>query len=200
MAMTKLIYTVKLDVDGVIRDIVTPMCYIFNEQFNMSIKPEDIDEYDVEEFFGKYHKLDPQKDGASTYSEYFFKEWAGVVFYNWAKCYKGVKEAIDKLHDTGLFRIIIVTKQYGTINKKRCLDFLDRENIYYDDICFVDEKTLINGDVIIDDNPEFLNMEDLTITRICIDKPYNREKCFCDYRVKDLSEAVDILIKELAYD
>ena len=198
MGMTKLIYTVKLDVDGVIRDIVTPMCELFNDQFGTNIKPEDIDVYDVDEFFGKYHELDPQKDGASTYSEYFFKKWACVVFYNWAECYKGVKEAIDRLHDTGLFRIIIVTKQYGTFNKKLCLDFLNKESLYYDNICFVDDKTLINGDIIIDDNPEFLNKEDLTITRICVDKPYNKKDCYCDYRVKDLPEAVDMLIKDLA--
>ena len=32
----------KIDVDGVLRDIITPMCELYNEKFDESIKPEDI--------------------------------------------------------------------------------------------------------------------------------------------------------------
>lgn len=193
MGIIKKIYTIKLDVDGVIRDIVTPMCNVFKEVFGTEIKPEDVNEYDVDKFFGKYHKLDPKTDHVSNYVDFFFKDWASTVFYNFAETYNGVRDAVDKLHCCDSFRVLIVTKQYGILNKKRCLDFLFRENIYYDDICFVDDKTIINADIIIDDNPEFLNAEDDTVTRICIDRPYNRKNCNCDYRVKNLAEAVDKL-------
>ena len=43
----------KIDVDGVLRDIITPMCELYNEKFDENIKPEDISEYDVSTTFKK---------------------------------------------------------------------------------------------------------------------------------------------------
>ena len=43
----------KIDVDGVLRDIITPMCKLYNEKFDENIKQEDILEYDVSTTFKK---------------------------------------------------------------------------------------------------------------------------------------------------
>ena len=38
---------IKVDVDGVLRDIITTMCQIYNEEFNTNVKLCDVKEYDV---------------------------------------------------------------------------------------------------------------------------------------------------------
>ena len=63
--------------------------------------------------------------------------------------------------------------------------------IYYDDICFTRDKDLINGDIIIDDNPEFLDKEDNGIYKVCISAPYNEDFTGYDVRVDSLTDFVE---------
>lgn len=60
------------------------------------------------------------------------------------------------------------------LNKHDTLVWLDNHNIYYDSICFTDRKDLIHGDIIIDDNPDFLDMCNDDEEKILINAPYNK--------------------------
>ena len=44
---------VKIDMDGVIRDILTPMCDIYNNMCKETTQPQDINVYNVNEFFAR---------------------------------------------------------------------------------------------------------------------------------------------------
>lgn len=180
---------VKIDVDGVIRDIFTPMLKMYNYIFNEHLSVDDITDYDVGKVFTKVK----EHYGMSA-AEWFF-DTNGRKIFLYGKPYQGVAEAIDLLREHG-HKVVIVTWQPLLENKLNTLKFLDKYGIHYDDICFTKDKWIINGDYIIDDNPEFLTEEREKAEKIVIDYPYNKSQPIsCVFRGKDLKEAVQYLIK-----
>lgn len=179
---------IKIDVDGVIRNINEKMCEIYNQLFNEKITVEDIFDYDVEKVF----KRIKEKFGM-TAVDYFFSWEAREVFLG-SEPYTGVREAIQKLRDAG-HKVVIVTWQFNLQNKYYTLMFFEKNKIPYDDICFTRDKWMIQGDWLIDDNPEFIADERDKSSKIMINMPYNKNcKFFCT-RADNLQEAVDIILK-----
>ena len=174
--------------DGVIRNIFDNMCDIYNTNFGTSITVDDIFDYDVEVVFPKIR----EKFGMSA-ADYFFKEKSIDIFL-FSKPYDGVKEALEKLRNNG-HKVVIVTWQYTLDNKLRTLKFLDNNQIPYDDICFTRDKWMIQGDWIIDDNPEFIFDERETAHKMLIRMPYNKGIRFEGLREKSLKKAVDLILK-----
>ena len=170
---------IKIDVDGVIRDLVGSMCDMYNEvveDISDSVKPDDITDYDVDKSFPLISKSYGMKP-----SRYFFNERAEDTFRNYAfplgfdSGSNMPSDAIRMLRDAG-HKIVICTWQFTNSNKKTALDFLDEWCIPYDDICFTRDKWLIGSDIIIDDNPEFLmDKREKSKIRMLIDQPYNKE-------------------------
>lgn len=173
---------IKIDVDGVIRNITKPMIELYERDFGDIVSEDDFIDYDVDVVF-------PKLNGNAR--EYFFIKNGKYVFYDGAEIHDGVKETIDLLHGLG-HKIVIVTWQMGLANKIYTLEFLEKHDIYYDDICFTRDKDIINGDVIIDDNPEFLDKEDTDVYKVCIDAPYNRDYTYYDIRLKSLKDIVSV--------
>ena len=179
---------VKIDMDGVIRNIFDTMCNIYNDVFRTHMCVNDIYDYDVELVFSKVR----ERIGIKA-ADYFFKLWAYKVFYE-SKPYDGVKEALEKLRNEG-HKVIIVTWQYTLDNKLNTLRFLDNNKIPYDDICFTRDKWMIQADWIIDDNPEFLLDEREKSKKIMVNMPYNKHINEYDgIRVNNLCEAVERLL------
>ena len=158
---------IKIDVDGVLRDMLSAMCGIYNAVYNDNIQPCDVKDYDVDVSFPKCK----EKDGISA--KYFFFNEYGYEVYNCADVLPKAKEAMDILHNLGYY-IVIVSHQESYLNRHDTLLWLDSNNIYYDSICFTDRKNLVHGDIIIDDNPEFLDMCNDDEEKILIDAPYNK--------------------------
>lgn len=179
---------VKIDVDGVIRDIISAMCKIYNEKFDGNLCAEDINDYDVNTNF---HSI-IEKTGRKP-TEYFFIDHADKIFETVSKPFVGVKEAIDKLRKNG-HKVVIVTWQFSLKNIKHTLDFLDVYDIKYDDICFTRDKWMIKGDYLIDDNPEFITDKRDKSKKIIVDTPYNRDVSDKYIRVNSLGEAVGYII------
>ena len=157
---------IKIDVDGVIRDIFTPMVYVNNMLTGENKVVSDITEYDVAESFSGLGRDNRE------ISDILFNKYGYKVFGE-AKPYPGAKEAIDLLHDYG-HRIVIATWQPILGNKVITLSWLDKYNIYYDDILFTDNKHNLNSDIIIDDNCAFL-ADDKSRYRYSIQRPYNKD-------------------------
>ena len=105
---------IKIDMDGVIRNIFDNMCDIYNINFGTNISVDDIFDYDVEIVFPKIR----EKFGMSA-ADYFFKEKSVDIFLL-SKPYDGVKEALEKLRKNG-HKVVIVTWQYTVDNKLRTL-------------------------------------------------------------------------------
>ena len=146
--------TIKIDVDGVIRDMLGAMCKMYYK-FDPIVKEENITDYDVEKSF----PLIKMKTGMSAH-DYFF---------------------------------VINAEQSGFYNKIYTLKFLNYYGIPYDDICFTRDKWAIEGDYIIDDNPEFLNDEREKAKKIIIDAPYNRQETKY-HRFYNLTQAADFIL------
>ena len=181
---------VKIDMDGVIRDILTPMCNIYNDLCKESVQPKDINVYNVNEFFVKMWNEFLFKP-----SDHFFNYMADDVFLNKSKPYEGVREAILRLQENG-FKVVIVTWQETLKNKLLALEFLDRYNIPYDDICFTRDKYMISGDVLIDDNPEFLDDPRDKSLKLCVEYAYNSH-IRSALKVDSLEDAVELLLTEI---
>ncbi len=182
---------VKIDVDGVIRDIISAMCKIYNERFDANLKVSDVDDYDVNLNFPEVYKNTGRKP-----TEYFFVDNADLIFKTVSQPFAGVKNAIDKLMENG-HKVVIVTWQFNLENIKHTLDFLEMYRIKYNDICFTHDKWMIKGDYLIDDNPGFIMDEREEAEQIVIDTPYNRNIPKSYTRCKSLEEAIKyILLKE----
>lgn len=182
---------IKIDVDGVIRDIISAMCKVYNERFGGNLNVSDIDDYDVNTNFPEIYKQTGRKP-----TEYFFTDNADLIFETVSLPFKGVKEAIDKLMDNG-YKVVIVTWQFSLKNIKHTLDFLEMHGIRYNDICFTQDKWIVNGDYLIDDNPAFIMDDRDTSEKIVIDTPYNRNVPKTYTRCDSLKSAIKyILMKQ----
>lgn len=179
---------VKIDVDGVIRDIISAMCKVYNEKFDGCLCVDDIDDYDVNTNFPKIIEETGRKP-----TEYFFTDHADKIFETVSKPFDGVKEGIDLLRKYG-HKVVIVTWQFSLKNIKHTLDFLDMYDIKYDDICFTRDKWIVNGDYLIDDNPEFIMDKKDKSKKIIIDTPYNRHVSKRVKRVNSLYDAVEYIL------
>lgn len=180
---------IKIDVDGVIRNINETMCKLYNQLFNEKITVEDIFDYNVEKVFNRIK----EKIGM-TAVDYFFSWEAKEVFLH-SEPYAGVREAIQKLRDAG-HKVVIVTWQFNLQNKYYTLMFFEKNKIPYDDICFTRDKWMIQGDWLIDDNPEFITDEREKSRKIMIRMPYNKNCDFFCTRANGLQEAVDIILEQ----
>lgn len=154
--------TIKIDVDGVLRDIIPVMCRLYEKETGISYHPKDIVEYDVNIMFDKVDKP----------YEFFFKKHAREVFMESKPC-DGAVHAMKLLRSYG-FRTVICTWQPDLSNKKIVLDWLDKYGFVYDDIIFTDNKSLFPCDTIVDDNPKFLVEESVFAKKVVIDAAYNR--------------------------
>lgn len=182
---------VKVDMDGVIRDMFTPMCRIYNERYGTSLTPSDITDYNVEKSFPLVMEKDRKKA-----ANFFFIEHGAELFLN-SKPYDGTIEALLMLRTFG-YKVAIVTWQFTHQNKIYALKFLERNGIPYDDIFFTRDKWLVNGEWMIDDNPEFIMDERDDSRKIMVNQPYNKNSTFDGIRADGLKDAVETMLRNAA--
>lgn len=155
---------IKIDIDGVIRDMMTPVLSIYNKYFPRQQKVyEDITEYNLD-------KCMPQFMGKGAYI--CFELNSKLVFQD-ALPYSEVYDALNTLKQQG-HTIILVTYQRTYENKVHTLNFLQKWGLPYDSIIFTRDKYLVTGDVLIEDNPYYLEDPKEKSTVICINHPYNQ--------------------------
>lgn len=178
---------VKIDVDGVIRDIIGAMCKLYNKEFCEHYVPSNITNYNVDNYFPKVI----EKYGVKP-SYYYFIRRGEIIFKDMVKTFNRAKKSIELLKQHG-HKVIIVTWQLNDDNKKFTKEFLDNNGILYDEIVFTKEKYSVNGDILIDDNPEFLTNNKETAIKICISRPYNKELIGIA-RANSLYDAVKLIV------
>ena len=172
--------------DGVLRNMNARMIELYNQKFKTNLTIEDITDYDVSKSFPLF-----EMRGNMTAKDYFFKVRSLDCFLL-SKPYEGVKEAMQKLKDNG-HKIVIVTWQFSIKNKSYTLEWLEENHIPYDDICFTKDKWMIQGDVLIDDNPEFILDEREKSYKYLIQQPYNQECNFEGSKVRSFKAAVELI-------
>lgn len=180
---------IKVDIDGVLRDLVSGICDVYNSTFDQDVKPTDITDYSINKFFPlvkeKFNMLP---------TDFFFVNKGEEVFKNKALPFDKVKKDMQRLIDEG-HEVVICSWQFTHRNRVATLEWLENWKIPFSDICFTKNKWLIGSDVIIDDNPAFLSDPMENGHKIIVTQPYNT-----DYdeegviRVNSFTEAVDIIL------
>ena len=163
-----------IDIDGVLADDDTYRLdymakYCFENNLPNLNKP-----YEYE------NKCDWNKETAEDYREKYFYDYIKNV-----ESRRFASEITKKLHDDG-HKIIIITGRYkttevseiGNLMRKYTKEWLDKNNIVYDEICFakcpkLKEVREKNIDIMIDDSPEVVNIVHNSCKVFCFDNRYN---------------------------
>lgn len=169
-------YRFAVDVDDVLRSLLCNMVALYNEEFGDDLTCDEIDDYNVAKSFPKVE----EKYGSAA--EWFFTKHAKTLFEE-SEPLDGAIEAINKLGEYG--DVYIVTKQAGILNKVYALEWLEKCGVKYNAICFVEDKSIVRYDFLIDDYHEnFRNAK--CGTGVLINAPYNIE--VSDDYLKDISK------------
>jgi uncharacterized HAD superfamily protein len=136
--------SIAIDVDGVLRDNLGIMVDLYNKEFNDNKSVDEIKDFKTEISFPKILEVT-----GKTSSHWFFQEHSQEIFVD-AKPYENVAEDIKRLKEFA--DVFIVTYQKTYLNKKQTLEWLEKNGIEPDGICFLRDKTKLHCDIFIDDN------------------------------------------------
>ena len=172
---------IAVDVDQVLRKNLGTMVDMYNKEFGTDMKISDVKEFMVEVSF----PLIPERLGVKA-SDWFFKDHAKELFLD-APAYDNIKECINRLKEVA--DVVIITYQKDYTNKKYTLDWLQRNGIDPNGICFLRDKTLMHCDALIDDNDwNFLGTH--CGTAVLATQPYNEDVNLDELLVKTDSKQI----------
>ena len=154
--------TILVDLDDTITDLLTPWIEALNAKYRFSVRREDVKEWDMQKAFPLLTRdeiSEPLRDR---------QLWRNV------RPLPGARECLEKLMLRGHEIYIVTTSHYTTIEAKleECL-FRYFPFIGYDRVIIANNKSIIRGDILIDDNPA--NLTSGVHWGILIDAPYNKE-------------------------
>lgn len=156
-----------IDCDEVLRQLLDKMIALYNDNFENSKKREDITDFKVEKSFPEI-----ESQTGVTASQWFFQDHSTELFLN-TEPFPYIKEDIETLRNYG--KVVILTYQKSYDNKMQTLQWLEKNGIECDGICFLKDKTLLHADYLIDDNDwNFIGSN--VKHGILIDAPYNKDK------------------------
>lgn len=164
-------FTIGIDVDGVLRDNLQIMVDLYNENFKKNKEVSDIKDFRTEITFPDIEPIT-----GKTASEWFFQDHSKEIFLN-ARPFYNAAEDIKRLRE--LANVVIITYQKTLVNRMHTLCWLEINNIEYDGLIFIKDKTKFICDYLIDDNDwNFLGSN--AKHGILIDAPYNEGKSIDD--------------------
>ena len=155
--------TFGIDIDGVLRDFLGGCLEIYRDEKGVLKDRESCTSYDLEDSF-------PDIPNAT---EYFLNGWRRDEILLNGKTMPNAVSSFNILSEIG--HTIIITHQVGYENQKLTLQWLHKNNVQFDDICFIKEKWRVGGlDFFLDDSP--YKFKGCTAeTGVLIDAPYNRD-------------------------
>lgn len=162
--------TILMDVDDVVADLCGAWVRALNLQHGTSVQPEDITSWDIWRFFPDVARDD------------VYEPLYEVGFYSTVEPIEGAPHMVKTLRAMG-HRVVFVTSSnlVSTAEKGRWLfrhglvsNTWDREDGPFGDFAPVSDKSLIRGDVMVDDRPENL-LASWCPHRILFDRPHNRQ-------------------------
>lgn len=168
--------TIICDLDDVLWDLVIPWILYYNNKYNDTIKYEDLVEYNLNNI--------PQ----ITDKDKFFNVLEQDEFYDFMKKIQD-KKVIDKnnkliynIKKYG-FEFYVATSSMPNHSDKKISTFLSLyPTINPNEVIIIENKSLLNGDVFIDDKPETLlkvlnkNKSALTLKKPWTEKFYDNHK------------------------
>ena len=158
---------IAIDCDEVLRCTLQGIVNLYNEHFDKSLKKEDVKDFDVALSFSEIQ----EKTGMRA-CDWLFGKHSRELFFEKAKAFPGVDWAIEELGKYGDVMIVSAQKSYE--NKRDTLDFLHREGLDTRNVCFLKDKSRIDCDIMIDDNPDYFKNCKAKVC-VLITAPYNKD-------------------------
>jgi 5'(3')-deoxyribonucleotidase len=152
-----------IDVDGVLRDLMLKCCQVYRRDIDpqSTVTPENIVNWDIDPFFPKLpeaHKI-------------FFGQYAEEIFPDADPYEAEMAEYMAMIKAEG--EIIIATDQPNGLGRYT-LDWLASQRVPYDGIFISANKTLLKGDIALDDRLKNLELyQQEGILAVCMDRPWN---------------------------
>lgn len=155
--------TILIDMDDVMVDFVPAWVNYLNNRFGTKVKPEDIDDWHMKNFF-------PEVPGNLVYE---ILEEPG--FWDTVKPKQGAAEHIRMLKEDGHTVCVVTASHYRTlIPKMESVLFKYFPYLKWSDVVIAKNKRLVVGDVLIDDGIH--NHDGCTCEcRLLMDAPHNRK-------------------------
>lgn len=153
-----------IDCDGVLRDSLKDMVRIYNTEIGDDMKVSDVSNFNVDVSFPRIYP-----ETGIPAAEWFFDCHSEELFLN-SKPIKGVQWAMRILKQFG--KVVIVTYQRSCENKLHTIEWLCRNKLMCDDVCFLKDKGLFRCDYFIDDNLDNFKGSN-SKNAVLISAPYN---------------------------
>ena len=167
---------IKLDVDGVLKDMVTPSIQIYKEYYDS----RDNTVYDDI----KVYNMSIAMPGITDFYKFFMEH--GKYIFGEAKPYDGAVDFVKELKKQG-HTIAITTNQIRGL-EKYTIKWLQQYHIPYDSLHYSKDKSLIKGDLLIDDCIDnLLSCKDQEFVA-CFSQPWNQE--WTGLRFNDYEQAL----------
>lgn len=174
---------VLIDMDDVLELLSEHWVEVLNERFGTSCTREDMHQWDVEKTFTGHSR----EEVYSPLSEPGF--WKGV------KPMPGAVEAVQQLLSEGI-EVYVVTTSYYKMLEEKMEDVLFKyfPCLKWGNVVVTSNKSLINGDILIDDGIH--NLRSGAFIKVLFDAPWNREfdaEANGMIRVHNWDEAMDVI-------
>ena len=168
---------IAVDCDEVLRCTVSRMLELYNKEFNASMKKEDVKNFDVDIMFPDIF----EKTGIPA-SKWFFDIHSRDIFFDNIP-FPGTSWAFETLQRYGDVTVLSYQDTYE--NKRDTLEFLHREGLDTANVCFLNDKSRLDCDIMIDDNPKYFKNCKAKVC-VLITAPYNK-----DVNLNDILESCD---------
>ena len=179
-----------IDCDGILNDLIPKTLALYNAKTHRNIQPSHITTYHISDCL-------PKED-----SEGIYELWKTKELWDSLEPLPDAQWGIETLVNTGN-KVMIATATYCEQFEWK-LEFIKKYFPMIDtkDVIRIHDKSLLRGDVLIEDNLD--NLTKSVCERICLDYPYNRDNnkdwVYEIYRVrnwKDIVKTINIIDKEL---
>jgi len=164
-----------IDIDGVIRDILPSILSIYNCQYNDKIgktyTKKDITEFDFRHSLKNIRNIDT-----------FFQAHSRDIFYYSNPVEKSLA-SLKSLHKD--YNITLITANPYRTGQRNTLEWLEMYDVRYDDLIFTTDKSIVKGEVALDDAVHNLLVMNAN-KKVCMDRPYNKR--YKGHRVKDMEQ------------
>jgi glutaredoxin-related protein len=154
---------IKIDIDGVIRNVISPLIRIYNKDFpDYQVGP--VTHFDLSIDFPIKERI----------WHYFLEEKAKLCFRDAPPYYNNL-QALNNFAGTPGFKIVLVSDQANEKNKEYTDYWLKENKVKYDEVIYTKHKEKVPGIILLDDKPETLDIVNKAgQIGICLTRPWNK--------------------------
>lgn len=153
--------TLLVDMDDVLECLVDAWCKELNRRHGTSVVTEDIDDWAIAKFFPTLTK------------EQLFAPLNEASFWQTLSPMQNAQEVLCRLKNDGHTIRVVTASHFNTVSPKVAWLLEHYPYLKWEDVIIASDKSIINGDVMIDDGTH--NLEVSSCMKILFDRPHNRK-------------------------